>query len=228
MKDGKMDGITCFYYPDGSYAAKSSFKSGVQDGLTEVFYQNGGLERSHEWKEGKLHGWVREYYPNGQLKSEVEMRRGCSVGEYRMYSSDGELIQKETYDENGKSIHLWYVLDKEKNIITSGPSAIFEDERDTVAVGDTFKTTVKFGYNLKGVVKMLVASSLNQNGEFKDTLAVVELNSEGNFVYSFIANDDGKKTLDVVFSHTTLPGDTLSVDGLKVKHIYYVKERDKH
>lgn len=218
--------MTYFYYPNGSYEIKESYKDGLLDGLSERFYENGNLKEVIEWENGEIDGWARSFHPNGQVKSEVKKRNGQFEGEYRKYSPEGKLLQKEIFGQEGKAIYLWYLIDVDKNLATSSVLPVIKNERDTVMVGETFKTTVNFGYELRNVT-MFVASSVNQQGKIEDTLAVVEPTPEGKFIYSFVADKLGENTYWIVFSQKVLPGDTLSANGIKQSRAYFVKEREK-
>lgn len=226
FKNGKQHGMTYFYYPNGSYEIKESYKDGLLDGLSERFYENGNLKEVIEWENGEIDGWARSFHPNGQVKSEVKKRNGQFEGEYRKYSPEGKLLQKEIFGQEGKAIYLWYLIDVDKNLATSSVLPVIKNERDTVMVGETFKTTVNFGYELRNVT-MFVASSVNQQGKIEDTLAVVEPTPEGKFIYSFVADKLGENTYWIVFSQKVLPGDTLSANGIKQSRAYFVKEREK-
>lgn len=73
---------------------KKEFKDGKLHGITYYWYPNGALESLEPYDNGELNGMVTRYYPNGKRKAKVHMvngMRGGYEGEL-FWDADGKLM----------------------------------------------------------------------------------------------------------------------------------------
>ena len=75
--DGKKEGKSSFFYPDGTIE-------------TVMYYQN-----------DELNGAVQDYHPNGKLRRDMTYCNGETCGEERDYDEQGNLVRIIRFDANG-------------------------------------------------------------------------------------------------------------------------------
>ena len=59
---------------------KKEYKEGKLDGTSKFWYPNGQLESVEPYENGQLNGDVIRYYDNGQMKARIPMRDGMRSG----------------------------------------------------------------------------------------------------------------------------------------------------
>ena len=99
--EGRLDGISIGWYPDGQLEIQEQFKAGVSDGLRMKWYPNGVKMSEANIKSGKLDGIFKQWHENGSPAAIVEMRGGNPSGHSVAYYPDGFLKTKALV-ENGK------------------------------------------------------------------------------------------------------------------------------
>jgi antitoxin component YwqK of YwqJK toxin-antitoxin module len=62
------------------YHYKKQYKDGILDGVTKYWYPNGNLESVEPYTKGKINGDVIRYYENGQKKARIPMKNGMRSG----------------------------------------------------------------------------------------------------------------------------------------------------
>lgn len=222
LKNGKRHGWSYYYNPDGSLKHKSSWKDGLQHGLTTFYHPNGQVENKTQWENGNAHGWSEEYYSNGQLKKRAFKRNGQNIGSLTIFSETGKPVETQIYNQQGRVIYVRQYAEEGRGTEMYIP--IFKDEKDTVLVGEEFKTIVSFAYPLQGEAKMLVGP-MDALNELTDTVAIIKPTKQGEFIYTFKASKAGENVLPIKFIHKTSEEDTVSVHDMTVKHSYFVKAK---
>jgi antitoxin component YwqK of YwqJK toxin-antitoxin module len=92
---GYVVGETRGGYRNEVCSYKKKYKEGIQNGVTKYWYPDGTLESVEPYKDGRIDGIVIRYYPSGRLKARFHLvngERGGEKGE-AYYGPDGELIR---------------------------------------------------------------------------------------------------------------------------------------
>lgn len=97
--DGKPDGITRVYYPNGKLKMEIPVKTDGPEGVTKSYDMNGVLQMEASSKQGELSG-VTKIYQNGKLFKETIYENNIPNGEEKYYRENGELFITITY-KNG-------------------------------------------------------------------------------------------------------------------------------
>ena len=74
------------------------FSEGRRDGLTREYYPNGALKTDWNYRNGELSGLTMQYYPSGLVKAEANFTAGKRNGLTRTYSEDGDTLYTHLYD----------------------------------------------------------------------------------------------------------------------------------
>lgn len=77
------------------YAYLKQYKDGRLDGISKFFYDNGKLESVEPYKNGELDGTVIRYYENGQKKASFSIKNGMRGGRAAefFWDENGKLIK---------------------------------------------------------------------------------------------------------------------------------------
>jgi len=184
----KKEGISYYYYEDGSLRTEMSFVSGKRQGLSKdynregmiqslVYYHNGYLTDKEEInridnKRNKQVIW-KEFYENGKVKKEEDFKDGMLEGLYKEFNLNGNLVivlkyiggqvVAEDIDEE-ESIEIRNVYDEQNRLIKSGPY------RQNIPIG--------------------IHRSYNPGGAVKES---VSYDNKGNIIAEGIIDEEGKK-----------------------------------
>ena len=92
---GYVVGKTHSGYRDEVCSYKKKYKEGIQNGITKYWYPDGTLESVEPYKDGRIDGIVVRYYPSGRLKARIHLVKGERGGEKgeAYYAPDGKLIR---------------------------------------------------------------------------------------------------------------------------------------
>jgi antitoxin component YwqK of YwqJK toxin-antitoxin module len=77
---------------------KVTFKNGKLDGLSLSYYPNGQMADSITYLNGELHGLLRYFHPNGQIASEIEYDNSFPITSQKFWDDEGNLINEIKYD----------------------------------------------------------------------------------------------------------------------------------
>ena len=88
-KNGKLNGIGCYYRKNGTKKYEGEWKNGILEGKAIHYYQNGKKKYEGYYHNNELNGEGKSYNENGIINYEGEFKNGCF---------DGKGIR---YDENG-------------------------------------------------------------------------------------------------------------------------------
>lgn len=95
-ENGKPEGVTCFFYPDGRTLAQVEYNRGKMVTYKEYF-GDGTLKTEFEYNKGVRHGDARFYYSTGHLLGEGKFKKGKRNGTWKYYKVTGELERKIKY-----------------------------------------------------------------------------------------------------------------------------------
>lgn len=89
MVDGRLEGVSEGWYPDGGLQVREFFRAGVSHGVRTKWHPNGQRASEASIVEGKLQGPFRRWHENGQLAERMEMRDGEADGVVESYYPSG-------------------------------------------------------------------------------------------------------------------------------------------
>ena len=104
-KDGKQDGVSKGWFPNGQIKNIRTFKDGDLNGLYTIWYENGNGQKRYEgtFKDGKEDGLYTNWYDNGQKKREATYKDGKENGKWIYWYKNGQKKYETTY-KNGNLI----------------------------------------------------------------------------------------------------------------------------
>ncbi len=91
--DTIFSGYLVSFYPDGVLRSRTRVVEGRLDGLSEGWYPDGTQEIHEEFRAGVSHGVRVRWHPNGQIASRAEITDGRQHGVFRRWREDGTLFQ---------------------------------------------------------------------------------------------------------------------------------------
>lgn len=92
-REGKLQGESRFFYPDGVVAVQVTYDNGKITAYKE-FFSDGTLKTELEYNRGLRHGEARFYYPTGHLFGEGKYKKGRRTGTWKYYKVTGEIEKK--------------------------------------------------------------------------------------------------------------------------------------
>ena len=107
------------FYPDGNLKKLSGYKEGKLEGMTTEYKPDGSIEGALVYKNGivigeglvnpggKLEGEWKEFYDDGKLKSEGHYKNNVKVGEWKYYFRNAQTEQLGDYDDKGRPKGNW-------------------------------------------------------------------------------------------------------------------------
>ncbi len=102
VRNGKMEGPTVRFYPDGTISFFGNYADGKPIGWHYYYHPNGALKRKSHYISGNLSGESMRFYANGNIKILENYRAGKRHGKYCRYDENGRLVEQEVY-HNGTS-----------------------------------------------------------------------------------------------------------------------------
>lgn len=94
--EGKLDGETIWYYPNGNLKVRGNYFHGEFDGKWEKFYANGNKSMEVVYCNGVLEGPFSRWYKNGNPMETGQYANNRPVGNWT------------SWDESGKKTHHSY------------------------------------------------------------------------------------------------------------------------
>lgn len=96
-----------FLRGDGRVQQETNFVNGKEDGMSRRWYPNGRLASQFPMVDGQRRGQVREWYEDGGLSTEYEMENNVMHGLYRIWEEGtGDLVLEGQF-ANGRRQGLW-------------------------------------------------------------------------------------------------------------------------
>ena len=97
--DGKLDGITRYYYPGGQLKRESIYRQGKLEGINKQFAESGELVETQQLVNNDYEGDVVDYYPGGAVNGRVAMKADKRNGRMESLYPDGTPEVAGTYSE---------------------------------------------------------------------------------------------------------------------------------
>jgi antitoxin component YwqK of YwqJK toxin-antitoxin module len=98
-KNGKKEGISKTFYPDGVIAERLTWKNGVRSGLWEQYYTDGKIKLKCAYLNDQKNGPFNTYYMSGRLWLTGNYINGDADGTWIYISEKGETEKKEYYSK---------------------------------------------------------------------------------------------------------------------------------
>lgn len=98
---GKKEGVSYVYLPDGTVSEEKSFKNGAEDGPHKQYFEGKKLKSQSTYKAGKLEGRSAYLYPNGVEAAAGFYRDGKKNGAWIYRNQQGQVTEKELF-KNGE------------------------------------------------------------------------------------------------------------------------------
>lgn len=118
VNQGKDSVWTYYSEFDGTVRIRESYRDGKLDGVSRSYYPNGEISEEVEWKQGVKEGAWNQYYENGAPRLSGHYKNNLMHGTYEVYFPDGTVKISGTYSEN-RSDGIWYYFDDTGNQIYS-------------------------------------------------------------------------------------------------------------
>ena len=93
-------GTDIHYFLDGQVKFEEHYKDGALDSVTEFWYPNGTKQGELPYLEGKPHGKATTWYPDGRKKSEKTWSRGQLDGPAVEWDPKGQKLKEVRWKEN--------------------------------------------------------------------------------------------------------------------------------
>jgi len=90
--DGKLNGATRLYYPDGGISEELEWKGNVKDGAWKQYYKNGVPRLSGQYKNGLLQGSYEVFFSDSSIKIRGAYLDNRSHGTWRFYDESGKEV----------------------------------------------------------------------------------------------------------------------------------------
>jgi len=129
-KDGKLNGLSAWWYENGQKECEKHYKDGKLNGLSTWWYENGQKELENHYKDGKLNGLCILWYENGQKELENHYKDGKTNGLSTCWYENGQ-IEGEGFFKDGIQVDDNRTeLDEDENELpftSNGPLAFIKN-----------------------------------------------------------------------------------------------------
>lgn len=89
VKDGKLQGESRGWYPNGQLQVLEHFEVGVSHGVRTKWHENGERQSEAQIVRGVIEGVFRRWHPEGGLAEEIPMKAGQPDGLAKSFNPDG-------------------------------------------------------------------------------------------------------------------------------------------
>ena len=99
--NGRLDGESMYYYPNGIVSESYMYSNGMKSGGSKIFYPSGDINMAGNYLNDKLHGNAVFYFNNDamQLESKGFYYFGLKDSIWLFYNERGEVINVERYSK---------------------------------------------------------------------------------------------------------------------------------
>ncbi len=110
LKNGKKEGESKCWYPNGQLYYQCSYKEGKLEGEFIMFWDSGFRKKQTYYKEGKKEGECKEWYPKGAVVRLSYYKDNKLEGEWKQWWDNGQLGIECYYKEGKKDgkYKEWY------------------------------------------------------------------------------------------------------------------------
>ncbi len=92
--DGRRNGPTTRWFPNGVKSFASMYKADQRHGLTQTWWSNGTLRASSNYIDGVAHGLQQQWYKSGALFKALNVRHGKSHGLQRAWRGKRQTVRQ--------------------------------------------------------------------------------------------------------------------------------------
>ncbi|WP_310992361.1 toxin-antitoxin system YwqK family antitoxin [Aequorivita marina] len=100
-ENGKLQGKTTVYYPNGKITEETTYKNGLKNGEDNYFSPEGVLLKQLIYKNDELHGDAVYYDAHGNVSISGSYKNGKKHGLWKHYK-DGKVVLEETFPKPKK------------------------------------------------------------------------------------------------------------------------------
>jgi hypothetical protein len=199
--------------------------------IEKQYYPSGAVRVAAAMKGNVLHGPTSWYYPNGTLQSRSQWVNGVRTGQAVRFDSVGRPVVRDTYDPVGR---LMFSRTYDRwGIPNRGQLYPIIDAPDTVAWGQPFTGSIRFGYPLESPATLVIGTlrtdvRARERWEITDTVQVVSPSKDGRFYFSYRPAQRGRHTFAYMFLQpgrpwmTRSPADSVSIDRFSGSRPFFV------
>ena len=110
FKDGRRDGLSVEWYPNGTKKAESNYRADILHGEAREWFPNGKQQTVIHWANGELDGVGKAWQPDGKQQSEVKFKASKQHGiQIEWYKTGKKAFQIEFFEGKRNGIHSeWY------------------------------------------------------------------------------------------------------------------------
>ncbi len=80
LVDGKKEGLSKFYWPDGKLKCEANYQNGIYHGSVVRYFENGNLFSSFNYDQGQESGKQQMWKSDGRIKVNYEVINGRKYG----------------------------------------------------------------------------------------------------------------------------------------------------
>ena len=103
LKDGKLHGLSTWWYENGKKSGEANYVDGKAHGLETWWYENGQKSSETNYVDGKLHGTDTRWFDNGQKGRESNLKDSRRHGLETEWDKEGNVTRQVRY-ENGQQV----------------------------------------------------------------------------------------------------------------------------
>ncbi|WP_370089148.1 toxin-antitoxin system YwqK family antitoxin [Ekhidna sp.] len=104
--EGKQNGMTTAYYPDGSIQYQRPYLNGEKHGIHIGFHKNGVKAYEYYFVNGFNEGNHKEWFETGALAADMNYVDGKEFGRQQVWRPDGKVRSNYIVRENGRRYGL--------------------------------------------------------------------------------------------------------------------------
>jgi antitoxin component YwqK of YwqJK toxin-antitoxin module len=94
---GKLDGVSIFYYEDGTKKESRSYSGGLKNGLWSGWDEKGNSTAEASYKNDMKDGNWYIWDEKGHKRYEMHYKEGAKTGTWNMWDENGVLIMTKNY-----------------------------------------------------------------------------------------------------------------------------------
>ena len=96
-RDGKQDGVTKGWYPNGQIKTMKKFDNGNRIGEWSAWFIGGNIKLKENYKDDKRHGIRTKWGNNGKKRWEMFYINGLKDGTWTFWDKNGNIIKEEIW-----------------------------------------------------------------------------------------------------------------------------------
>lgn len=100
--NGKKNGKTFVYLPDGTVSEEHEYKNDLKNGPFKQYFDKTHVKAEGQHVDGLIDGKVSYYYPNGVAAATGYYKKGVKTGPWIYKNNDGKIKEKELYKQTGE------------------------------------------------------------------------------------------------------------------------------